>query len=224
MKRFLLAGAVLAALSGVAYAEEGVVKSSGLEVVVKGLGSDDRFQDKHVVCVPEKGHHGEGSNINPEISWSGAPEKTASYAIILVDTDVPTVFDAANKDGQIIPADLKRRDFYHWVEVDIPEKITSIAEGGAKNIKGMAGINDMAAFAASMKGVHGDTYDGPCPPWNDEILHHYHFKVFALDVASLGLNEGKFTAPEALKAMEGHILARGEAVATYTTNPKLLKK
>jgi phosphatidylethanolamine-binding protein (PEBP) family uncharacterized protein len=72
-----------------------------------------------------------------------------------------------------------------------------------------------------MKGDYGG-YDGPCPPWNDSIVHHYHFTVHALDVESLGLS-GHFGGPEALKAMEGHVLARGEWVGTYTLNPALKK-
>src|SRR5690606_29409386 len=61
-------------------------------------------------------------------------------------------------------------------------------------------------------------YDGPCPPWNDSIVHHYHFTVYALDVETLGL-QGKFGGPAALAAMEGHILAKGSVVGKYSLNP-----
>ena len=64
-------------------------------------------------------------------------------------------------------------------------------------------------------------YDGPCPPWNDEAIHHYHFTVYALDVASLNLEE-PFGAPEVLAAIEGHVLAQGECIGTYTLNPALI--
>ena len=68
-----------------------------------------------------------------------------------------------------------------------------------------------------MKGDYGG-YDGPCPPWNDEIVHHYHFTVYALDVATLGLS-GRFGGPEALKAMQGHILDQASWIGKYSLNP-----
>ena len=63
-------------------------------------------------------------------------------------------------------------------------------------------------------------YDGPCPPWNDEILHHYVFTVYALDVPRLGVS-GAFTGKDVLKAMEGHILDRAVLTGIYTLNPAL---
>ena len=73
-----------------------------------------------------------------------------------------------------------------------------------------------------MKGIHGG-YDGPCPPWNDERMHHYHFIVYALNVPTLGLT-GAVDGKKAQAAMEGHILAQGEVVGTYTNNARLLGK
>jgi len=67
-----------------------------------------------------------------------------------------------------------------------------------------------------MEGTYGG-YDGPCPPWNDSIVHHYHFEVFALDVETLGL-QGEFTGQDALEAMEGHILASTSHMGTYSMN------
>ncbi|MBV8652039.1 MAG: phospholipid-binding protein, partial [Alphaproteobacteria bacterium] len=90
---------------------------------------------------------------------------------------------------------------------------------------GIRGINDYtAAFTgdAKMAGKYGG-YDGPCPPWNDKRVHHYHFKVYALDVPSLTLT-GNFGSKEALAAIAKHTLAMGEAVGTYTQNPDLMKK
>jgi len=63
-------------------------------------------------------------------------------------------------------------------------------------------------------------YDGPCPPWNDSIVHHYVFTVYALDVAQLPL-AGKFGGAEARKATEGHVLASAAITGTYTLNPRL---
>jgi phosphatidylethanolamine-binding protein (PEBP) family uncharacterized protein len=61
-------------------------------------------------------------------------------------------------------------------------------------------------------------YDGPCPAWNDEIAHRYVFTVYALSVPSLNLS-GAFTGSVVLAALEGKVLAKGELVGLYTTNP-----
>jgi phosphatidylethanolamine-binding protein (PEBP) family uncharacterized protein len=63
-------------------------------------------------------------------------------------------------------------------------------------------------------------YDGPCPPWNDSIPHHYVFTVSALDVAQLPLTD-KFGGAEVCKALDGHVLASAAITGTYTLNPRL---
>jgi Raf kinase inhibitor-like YbhB/YbcL family protein len=63
-------------------------------------------------------------------------------------------------------------------------------------------------------------YDGPCPPWNDEIKHHYVFTVYALNVASLPLT-GAFTGSDALNAMKSHILDQASITGIYSLNPKV---
>jgi phosphatidylethanolamine-binding protein (PEBP) family uncharacterized protein len=65
----------------------------------------------------------------------------------------------------------------------------------------------------AMKGPYGG-FDGPCPPANDALVHTYRFQVYALDVPSLGLS-GQFFAPAVFAAMQGHVLATGEAAATF---------
>ena len=87
---------------------------------------------------------------------------------------------------------------------------------------GTTGINsytDWFAGDADMGGNYGG-YDGPCPPWNDSIMHHYHFTVYALDVEALNL-EGAFTGADALAAMKGHVLDQASHMGTYTMNPNL---
>jgi phosphatidylethanolamine-binding protein (PEBP) family uncharacterized protein len=63
-------------------------------------------------------------------------------------------------------------------------------------------------------------YDGPCPPWNDSIVHHYVFTVRALDVASLPV-AGNFGGADVRGAIEGHVLASAHITGTYTLNPRL---
>ena len=186
---------------------------------------------QYAYCAPDgQGKSKDGGNINPDIQWSGAPEGTKSYAIVVVDPDVPAKFDDANKPGVTIAKDFPRQKFYHWVLVDIPAHINLIKEGedSAQLIKGgkpvgqmkygLSGPNDYAkAFGGSYGG-----YDGPCPPWNDARLHHYHFTVYALDVETLGLS-GPPTGKVAEDAIAKHTLAKAEFVGTYSQYLPLLK-
>jgi phosphatidylethanolamine-binding protein (PEBP) family uncharacterized protein len=61
-------------------------------------------------------------------------------------------------------------------------------------------------------------YDGPCPPWNDTLLHHYHFTIHAIDVAALPLVQG-FSREQLRAAMAGHVLDQATLVGTYSMNP-----
>ena len=184
--------------------------------------------------IPEEGRFALAGNINPAVSWEDAPEGTQSFALICVDPDVPSSGEDVNQEGKIVPANLPRVDFFHWVVVNIPAGTTAIAEGedsagvtpkgktpGPQSY-GLTGINsytDWFAGDEDMAGEYGG-YDGPCPPWNDSIIHHYHFTIYALDVAELDLS-GAFTGAEALAAIEGHVLAQASHVGTYTMNRDL---
>jgi Raf kinase inhibitor-like YbhB/YbcL family protein len=61
-------------------------------------------------------------------------------------------------------------------------------------------------------------YDGPCPPFNDSIVHHYRFTAYALDIQRLGV-AGKFTLSDVRAAMDGHVLAEASVAVKYTINP-----
>jgi len=203
-----------------------------LSVSLDGIENGSAIPEKFAYCAPDgQGQTKDGGNVNPAISWSGAPVGTRSYALIVVDKDVPASFELANQPGKTIPADFPRQNFYHWVLVDIPGAMTNLPEGvdskgvvpgGRAPGKTGYGIDGQNDYAKAGKGQGGE-YDGPCPPWNDERLHHYHVVVYALDVPSLGLS-GNFGGKQAEDAMKGHILARGETVGTYTQNPKLIGK
>jgi Raf kinase inhibitor-like YbhB/YbcL family protein len=206
----------------------GAQGGGSLSVQVDSIKPGGPIPKVYANCIPAaQGHVTHGSDRSPAISWSAGPAGTASYAIITVDTDVPSVFTDANKEGKIIPASLKRVPFYHWVLVDISASKTSLPAGADSNAyseagkpagltpNGLRGVN-------SYPGVRGG-YDGPCPPWNDAIVHHYHFIVYALNVRSLGLS-GNFTGPDALKAMQGHVLAKGEVIGIYSLNPAVARQ
>jgi Raf kinase inhibitor-like YbhB/YbcL family protein len=174
-------------------------------------------------------------NRNPHLAWSDVPTGARSFVLILVDTDVPTKGDDVNQQGRHVPASLPRTDFFHWVMIDIPPECRelgagSCAEGVVAHGKqdpfgppgAQQGINDYTGWFAGDAAMAGDYYgyDGPCPPWNDDLVHHYRFRVYALDVTSLGVT-GRFTAADALAAMEGHVLAEAELVGMYTLNAAL---
>ena len=65
-------------------------------------------------------------------------------------------------------------------------------------------------------------YDGPCPPWNDSIVHHYVFTLYALDIERLPF-EGKFTGQQVRDAMRGHVIGQAQIVGTYTLTPSLVR-
>ena len=63
-------------------------------------------------------------------------------------------------------------------------------------------------------------YDGPCPPWNDEIKHHYIFTIYALDTPKLNLPK-RFTGTDLKAAISGHILAQASITGVYSLNPSV---
>src|SRR5690606_4908523 len=108
--------------------------SARLQLVTKAFENGSPIPTRYAYCMPDgNGQTKEGGNINPDLRWSGAPEGAKSYALIVVDPDVPASFDSANQAGTIIPADFPRQDFYHWVLFDIPASVTSIDEGSVSN-------------------------------------------------------------------------------------------
>jgi Raf kinase inhibitor-like YbhB/YbcL family protein len=183
--------------------------------------------------VPGAGGPVPGPNKSPHLAWSDAPADTKSYAIICVDVAAPAKADDANKTDRTIAHDFPRADFYHWALVDIPTTTTEIAEGAdsdgvtpkgkapGKTPNGVRGINNYREWFGEDPNMGGDYggYDGPWPPFNDERTHRYVFTVYALDVPSLNLPE-KFSAPDAVKAIEKHTLAKASLEGTYSLNPK----
>jgi hypothetical protein len=165
----------------------------------------------------------DGGNRNPHLAWDEVPDGTRSFALICVDDDVPSVFDDANQSGRMIAHDLPRRDFIHWVMVDIPASLREIAAGSCSDGVVAAGKRTPPGPPGARQGVNDYGpghlgYDGPCPPWNDERLHHYHFRLYALDLPTLAVG-ARFSAADALGAMHGHVLAMAEVTGTYALNP-----
>ncbi len=189
---------------------------------------------EYAFCAPDpKDHVTLSQNRNPHLAWIEVPMGVKSFAIICHDPDVPSRGDDVNKEGRVVPKSLARIDFFHWVVVDLPAAMVGVQAGefsssvvsrgkpgpqaphGARH-----GINDYTGWFDRDKDMAGDYYgyDGPCPPWNDEIPHRYTFTVFALDVARLPL-EGRFDGHATRKAIQGHVLAQAAITGRYTLNP-----
>lgn len=205
-----------------------------MKITSRSFADGGAIPGEYAFAVPDPATHLRlSSNRNPHLAWSGAPEGTKSFVLICHDYDVPSRGDDVNQEGRTVPASLPRVDFYHWLLVDIPAGTTEIAAGAysdgitARGKPGpeaaggtRQGINDYTAWFAGDKDMAGNYfgYDGPCPPWNDEILHHYVFTVYALDVPACPVS-GTFRGADVLKAIEGHVLARASLTGTYTLNP-----
>ncbi|MEN8041559.1 MAG: YbhB/YbcL family Raf kinase inhibitor-like protein, partial [Actinomycetota bacterium] len=126
-------------------------------------------------------------NRNPHLAWSDAPTGTRSFAITCIDVDAPSVGDDVNQEDREVPADLPRAEFTHWLLVNIPPDVSSIAEGshadgvtsGGKAPDsapvGVHGENDYTMWFAEDADLAGqwNGYDGCAPPWNDSIPHRY---------------------------------------------------
>jgi len=179
-------------------------------------------------------------NVSPHLAWSDLPTSTRSLALICHDFDVPSKPDDVNQQGREVPAELPRIDFFHWVLADLPAAATGVSEGAfssgftAHGKPGPAvavpgfhaarhGINDYTGWFAGDAERAGDYYgyDGPFPPWNDSLVHHYVFTLYALDVARAPV-EGRFNGADLRRAIHPHVVAEATHSGTYTLNPRLL--
>jgi Raf kinase inhibitor-like YbhB/YbcL family protein len=197
----------------------------------------DRIPARYACGKPDGQGGGTFSdNVNPHLAWSEVPKGTKSFALICHDFDVPSRGDDVNQAGREVPSDLPRVDFFHWVLVDLPSGLLSIAEGefsrgftprgkpGPDSLHGARqGLNDYTGWFAGDGERAGSYfgYDGPFPPFNDSLVHHYVFTLYALSVARAPV-EGVFTGPQVRQAIFPHVLAEATHSGTYTINRRLL--
>jgi Raf kinase inhibitor-like YbhB/YbcL family protein len=130
---------------------------------------------------------GDGENLSPALSWSGAPLPTQSFALILDDPDAPS------------------GTFTHWVLFNIPAGASAIPEGVQK-ILSISGIGHQG-----QNDFHKTGYDGPRPPTGK--AHRYYFKLYSLD-RILELPAG-CNAAQLFRGMQGHILSTGQLLGLY---------
>jgi Raf kinase inhibitor-like YbhB/YbcL family protein len=121
---------------------------------------------------------------SPALSWTNPPNNTASFAVIMHDTD------AAPMKGVM--------DVTHWIFWGVPASSTSVA-AGVKPDSSPDGI----VQGVNIRKVNG--YQPPCPP-PGATPHHYIFEIYALDT-TLDLPAGSPRA-DLLKAMDGHVLGK----------------
>jgi Raf kinase inhibitor-like YbhB/YbcL family protein len=177
-------------------------------------------------------------DVNPHLAWSEVPAAARSLVLVCHDFDVPSKGDDVNKPDREIPSDLPRVDFFHWVLVDLPPTVTQIAEGefsrgfvprgkpGPAAAHGARqGVNDYTSWFAGDAERAGNYfgYDGPFPPFNDSLVHHYVFTLYALDVARLPV-EGVFNGAQVREALAGHVLDAATYSGTYTLNRRLVQR
>jgi Raf kinase inhibitor-like YbhB/YbcL family protein len=138
---------------------------------------------EHDSSIPRK-FTCDGGGINPEFQVQYVPENAKSLALIVHDPDAPIA-----------------GGFTHWVVWNIDPRTTLIKEESTPPGAG-EGLN----------GARRAGYAPPCPP-PGHGLHHYHFKLYALDTM-LDLAEDTM-APGLEAGMKGHVLAETELVGTY---------
>ena len=134
-----------------------------------------------------------GENRSPALKWSGAPAETKSFVLILEDPDAP-----------------RPQPFLHWTLYNIPATTAALPEG----IPAKEKLDKPAGALQGRNGARRIGYAGPRPPQGNPP-HRYFFQVFALDIAP-GLDPGLDLAG-LLKAMSGHVLAKGQTVGTFQT-------
>jgi Raf kinase inhibitor-like YbhB/YbcL family protein len=143
----------------------------------------------HLEEIPTK-HTCEGSDVSPQLSWSGIPDDSQSLALIVDDPDAPD-------------PKAPKMTWTHWILYNMPPTTRGLPEAVASEAlpQGtLEGLNDW--------GLSG--YRGPCPPIG---RHRYFHKLYALDIVLPDM--GTPTKKLLEEVMKGHVLAEAELIGTY---------
>ena len=130
-----------------------------------------------------------GKDISPSLAWDEPPAGTQSFALIVDDPDAPM------------------GTWVHWVLFNIPGNKRGLQEDLPTTGKNV----DPNAIYVGKNSSGNIGYNGPCPPSG---THRYYFKLYALD-RTISLLPGA-TKEQVLKEMQGHILAQGELMGTFS--------
>jgi Raf kinase inhibitor-like YbhB/YbcL family protein len=154
------------------------------------LTSDDVADGETLAKAQVSGVFGAGGeDVSPQLSWSGAPDGTQSYAVTVYDPDAPTA-----------------SGFWHWAAFNIPASVTSLPSGASKD-----GMPEGAVQLKNDGGTVG--YIGAAPP-PGHGPHHYWVVVHALDVPSLDIPAEGSCAFLGFNLFS-HTLARATLVPVY---------
>jgi Raf kinase inhibitor-like YbhB/YbcL family protein len=145
-------------------------------------------------AIPKK-YTGEGADVSPPLAWSNLPENTRELALICDDPDAPT-----------------DEPWVHWVIYKIPAKATGLPEGVARKTHPPEPAGALQGKNSWPNEADRIGYRGPMPPPGHGV-HHYHFKLYALDApieAAPGLEKKAL-----LEKIKDHVLAIAEVMGTY---------
>jgi Raf kinase inhibitor-like YbhB/YbcL family protein len=126
----------------------------------------------------------QGADVSPSLEWEGPPSETRSFTLIVEDPDAP---------GGV---------WSHWVLYDIPAQVQALAQGYKPGSLGVSGVNDFGNLG----------YNGPCPPKGK--AHRYFFKLYALDMHTLGMGAG-IPRAEVVRAIKGHTLGEAQYMGRF---------
>jgi len=147
---------------------------------------------------------GDGQNVSPPLQWRGAPPGTESFALVLVDPDVPWG-QTVPVYGEMPPPGTQPADFFiHWIVTGIPATTTLLQDGASPGSMPAGIVEHMNSFA--LFGGEANQYGGPAPPPGTKA-HAYRFVLYALDVPSLAGITEQSTFSDVTAAMVGHVLA-----------------
>jgi Raf kinase inhibitor-like YbhB/YbcL family protein len=132
----------------------------------------------------------DGMNVSPQIEISGLDTTPGvkSAAMILEDPDAPN------------------GTFTHWVIWNLPP--VEVIPG---NIPNVMNVTEPINATQGTNGARVIGYIGPCPP--PGASHRYFLRAYGLD-SMLNITPGS-NRSELEKAMNGHVVIQGEAMATY---------
>ena len=157
----------------------GVSAANALTLTSADVKQGGRIADEQVFNAGDCS----GKNVSPELSWSGAPKETKSFAVSVYDPDAPT-----------------GGGFWHWWVANIPASATSLPKGAG----GAAGAGLPAGSLQVRNDFNTVGYGGPCPP--EGKPHHYRITVYALDVDKLDVGANASAAVVGSK-VRAHTLA-----------------